>query len=97
MMTHTELHPVTLEFLNAAPVDWGGLFEKYHDDSDLMREVISQLDHVATFATRVARYVGNRDASSASHNEAVRAQNQAATQVRKALRYTYPMSANFTF
>lgn len=97
------MNKITKRFFDAPPSKWDALVQKYNpdnlDDVRALHIVIVELENLAMQTTRLASYLRSRHVSTvhtdAAHLRAVKAQNVAAAQVRKALGYTYRENIRF--
>ncbi len=94
------MNKLTQQFLDLAPARWESVVAKYNPsnarDSEAISLTIQNLEHIAICATRAAVYLQtmylkhHTPQQLGAHHLAVRLQNQAATQVRRALGFSTP-------
>ena len=92
------MNKLSQKFLDTPPVKWDALVRKYdpnnQDDMEALHHAIVVLEKFSVSVARLASYLRSRYMVSfhkdqdAAHTKAVKMQNKAAAQVRKALGYT---------
>lgn len=92
------MNKLSQKFLDAPPVKWDALVTKYNTknqtDVEALHHAIVVLEKFSVSVARLASYLRSRYLLSvhgdqdAAHAKAVKMQNKAAAQVRKALGYT---------